>query len=505
MFESELYTAEQSQIIDKLIINKLDVNSLDLMSKAAFACFAKVQKHDCKRIVVVCGAGNNAGDGLMIAALCHMSGLSVDVYLCSASQALSKDSQYMLVHAQSIGVVVTKLDVVDESFVSSISLADIVIDAILGTGLNRDVEGLFAAVIDTINIHSKNTLSVDIPSGICATTGKVFKVAIVANKTVSFICKKIGLYTGAAPDYVGELIFAPLVDWENVQLELDEKPVARLLDKKDLPDYQYLLPRAKMINKSDKGHLAIIAGDEGMFGAAVMSAYAALKIGAGRVSLFTHPQNSSNALSAVHPEIMCHKLHSAEEFLKQADKFDVIAVGCGMSINQAWSKAVLPSILHINKPMVVDAGALDFLNDCIQCDFSSQRLITPHEGEASRLLGIEVEYIREHRVQITKSLAEKYGVSVLLKGCGSLLYSNGEMYLNPYGTNILATAGSGDILTGVIAGLAAQLKCMQSSALFALLLQGVAAENYVAKHGTHGFMASMILNEIIEVINDGRS
>ncbi|WP_440616870.1 NAD(P)H-hydrate dehydratase [Cysteiniphilum sp. 6C5] len=504
-FESELYNAEQSQKIDQFIIGQLGVGSLDLMSKAAFACFAEIQKGNYKKVAVVCGVGNNAGDGLMIAALCHMAGLSVEVFLCSAPESLSQDSQYMLKHAQSVGVVVTKLDVVNESFIISISQADVVVDAILGTGVNRNVEGLFASVINTMNNHSKNTLSVDVPSGICATTGKVFKVAIVANKTVSFICKKLGLYTAAAPDYVGEMVFAPLVDWGNFKFELAEKSQAKLLDKKGLPDYLNLLPRAKTINKSDKGHVAMIAGDKGMFGAAVMSAYAALKVGAGRVSLFTHPQNNCDALSAAYPEIMCHKLHSAEAFLKQADQFDVIAAGCGMSINQPWSKNILPSILLVDKPMVIDAGALDFLKSLKQCDFTFQRLITPHEGEASRLLGIEVEYIREHRVQITKELAEKYNLSVLLKGCGSLLYSNNTMYLNPYGANILATAGSGDIFTGVIAGLAAQIKCMQSSALFALLLQGVAAENHVAKHGMHGFVASMLLDEIVEVMNGGYS
>ncbi len=504
MFEHNLYDTEQSKRIDQFIINQLNISSLELMSKAAFACFSEIQKQTCNKVTIVCGAGNNAGDGLMIAALCHMAGANVNTYLCCLPKQLSKDSQYMRDYAEAIGVKITVLQAVETSFIEAVTNADIIIDAIFGTGINRSVEGLFAEVIKVINSYSKNTLSVDVPSGICASTGKVFKVAVVANKTVSFICKKIGLYTGAAPDYVGNLIFSPLIhNFYHGQLGFDETSIARLVDKKDLPSY-LMLPRGRTINKSNKGHLAIIAGEQGMFGAAVMTAIAALKVGAGRVSLFTHPKNGSDAITATHPEIMCHRLHSADEFLCQADKFDVIAIGCGMCFEQEWSASIVPSIFQVDKPMVIDAGALDFLGVANANKCSSPRLITPHEGEASRLLGTNAEHIRNNRIAATKQLAQKFNVSVLLKGYASLLYSNTTMYLNPYGHNILATAGSGDILTGVIAGLASSLQCLEKATLLALLLQGVAAENYAAENGIYGFVASMLLDEITAVMNNGR-
>ena len=499
MFDNALYTAEQSKKIDQFIINHMKINGLNLMSKAAFACFFEIQKELCNRITVVCGMGNNVGDGLMLAAICHMSGINVTVYLCDLVERLTPDSRYMFDHAESIGVDIKQIENIDDSFIGSLSNSDLVVDAIFGTGVvNRDIHGVFEMVINCINQYSRNTLSVDVPSGICANTGKVFNVAILAQKTVTFICKKVGLYTGYAPNYTGVNVFAPLV---NFPVEVGDIPVAEMLDKSVIAKYLALLPNKPIINKSDKGHLAIVAGDKGMFGAAVLAGMAALKSGAGRVSVFTHPDNDCSALNSVHPEIMCHKLYSAAELLKQQDKFNVIAIGCGLSAGLDWSEQIIPPILNIDKTMIIDAGALDFLK-IGETAFSSPKIITPHEGEAARILNTNANCIRNDRIKAVKNLADTFNLSVLLKGCGNLIYTDNKLHLNPYGHNILATAGSGDLLTGIIGGLAAQLNSIEHASLLALLLQGLAAENYVKKYGHYGFTASMLLDEVILIMNN---
>ena len=386
----------------------MKINGVDLMAKAAFACFTEIQKAPCSKVTVICGAGNNAGDGLMVAALCHMSGMSVTVYLCCPSVKLAQDSQYMLNHAKLLGVKIKRLEVVDTSCIEDLSSSDTVVD---GIGVNKEVEGVFKAIINAVNQYAHYALSIDVPSGVCASTGKVFNVAIIANKTVSFICRKVGLYTGVAPDYVGKRVFVPLV---NDVVEIDEIPVAELLDKSSIAAYLKLLPNKRVINKGDRGHLAFIAGDKGMFGAAVLAAVAALKSGAGRVSIFTRPDNNCSSVNAVYPEIMCHKLYSAEAFLDQKDKFDVIALGCGLSVGLEWSRKIIPELLNIDKTMVIDAGALDFLSKKHLC-FSSPRIITPHEGEAARMLNMDAQSVKNDRISAVKDLARRFDVSVLLK------------------------------------------------------------------------------------------
>ena len=187
-------------------------------------------------------------------------------------------------------------------------------------------------------------------------------------------------------------------------------------------------------------------------------------------------------------------------FLDQKDKFDVIALGCGLSVGLEWSRKIIPELLNIDKTMVIDAGVLDFLSKKHLC-FSSPRIITPHEGEAARMLNMGAQSIKNDRISAVKDLASRFDVSVLLKGCGSLLHVDNKLYLSPYGHSILATAGSGDLLTGFIGGLAAQTGALESASLLALLLQGVGAENYANRHGRYGFTASMLLDEMVFVMN----
>ncbi len=495
-----LYSAKQAYDIDQYLIHNKSINSLDLMAKAAFACFNEIQKQCPQRIVVIAGYGNNAGDGFMIAALTHMANIDTRIFTTIDDDRLTPDTQYMLKHAKSLGIDIKLLSYVDHDlFEEAIKQANVVVDALFGTGINRDISGYLSTIVKTINAHSRYTLSVDVPSGVCASTGKLFSCAIKANTTVSFVCNKIGLYTGEAPDYVGNLIYAPLVSEDMFDSSL--QPQATLLDHSDLKSYISHLLKCKTINKNDKGNVGIIAGDKGMSGAAIMTATAALIIGAGRVSLFTHKEHAT-FINLNQPEIMCYGVEQFRDVEMLINKLDVLVIGPGMVESMPWSQRIITEALKFNKTMIIDAGALDFLKSIqLRCN-QDQLLITPHEGEAARILNTTASIVRNNRIELTKTLADHYHTQVLLKGAGTLLYTENKLKLCRYGHPILATAGSGDLLTGMIAGLAAQLQSVSKAAEFAVLLQGIASEKYAKEKGVYGFSATKLLQAVVDVLNE---
>ena len=493
---SQLFSAEQAHQIDQYLIHDKKISSLLLMAKAAYACFNELLKQAPTKITVVTAQGNNSGDGFMIASLAKMAGIDVTIFSAVPLKNFSSDSLYMLQYAQSLDINIIALNDDYHYFTTEIIQADIVVDAIFGIGLNRDIGGKFAKIIDIINCHSSFTLSVDVPSGICATTGQIRGSAIYADITVSFIAPKFGLYTGDAPNYTGEIIFAPLVD-----ISLEEfTPLAKLLSIRDLPHYTQQISQQKTINKSHKGHVAIIGGDIGMCGAAIMSATAALTIGAGKVSLFTHPEHAHCSYINT-PEIMCYGIEALAPYYPLLEKVDVIAIGCGMSKTLPWSNQIFKQIQSLDKPFIIDAGGLDFLESDASI-LRNQVLITPHEGEAARLLNTTSNSVQNDRLAALKTLSEQYHAMVLLKGHGSLIMDNSNVFLSRHGHHILATAGSGDVLTGLITGLYAQLKSLPEALKFAVLLQGLASEEYAKNQGAHGFSATKLLPEIIKVLNN---
>ncbi|WP_119343015.1 NAD(P)H-hydrate dehydratase [Facilibium subflavum] len=494
--EDGLFSAQQSQQIDQYLIQGIKIPSLSLMAKAAFACFCALEKQRPKHVVIVTGMGNNAGDGFMVATLAHMAGIKTSIYSCVPLVKLAGDAAYMYHHAQSLGV---QMYQVEDSltFHKDIAQADVIVDAIFGTGLNRDIEGVFKKAIEAINSHYRFVISVDIPSGICATTGRKFAIAVKANITVTFICQKMGLYSGVGPDYVGDIIFACLVDSGALSLNDRYQPLAFLLTKNDLQHFLPLYKYHQSINKSDKGHVGIIAGDKGMAGAAIMAAKAALTVGAGRVTLFTHPAHAA-LINVKCPEVMCYGVDDLTDYQTLIEKLDVLAIGCGSVKGQPWSDKVIKKALTLDKISIVDAGALDYLTKGM---VRSARLITPHEGEAARLLHIAAPDVKNDRLKALQQLGDDYQVSVLLKGCGSLIYDQKNVYLCKAGDPILATAGSGDLLTGIIAGLCAQNKSLKKATLLAVLLQGIAAEDYVEAIGKYGFCATKLLPFVVDVLN----
>ncbi len=466
-----------------------------LMTRAGMAVLDRLKQTwpNAQHIVVVCGAGNNGGDGFVVGYLAMMQGFKVTL-LATDNAGEQGDAALMRQWFATLGGQVEGINPDHPA----LSQADVIVDALLGTGIDRPVTGLIAALIQAINASEVPIISVDVPSGVCATTGRCDPMAINADCTVTFIANKIGLMTGEAMEKVGQLMHADLgVD------TLDHQPVAQGLTPQWFNDNWPIC--SKGASKIDKGHAVLIGGDQGMPGAGLMMAKAALIAGAGRVTLLTHPDHATQ-LAGLVPEIMCQGVDRPEILQQQAAKATVIGIGPGMVADAAWSQMVYDTIGSLPGPKVVDAGGLTEL----PAEALKNAVITPHEGEAARLLNQSGGDIRDNRPSSLQQLMRvTQARGVVLKGPGTLIGQPQQpIWVAPYATSVLATGGSGDILTGLITGIA----CQQTVADLALaaglgvMLQGQAAELYQRQQGgPWGAKATDILAYVPKVLNQGLS
>ncbi|VAW59295.1 NAD(P)H-hydrate epimerase / ADP-dependent (S)-NAD(P)H-hydrate dehydratase, partial [hydrothermal vent metagenome] len=445
-----LYSAEAVRKLDSIAINEFGIPGYELMKRAGSAFFNYLQNTWplAKRIVVCCGAGNNAGDGYVIAKLAMQAELDVSVVSLVDPVKLKGDAKKAWLDWHSMGY-----QPVDGS-VELFQRADVVVDALLGTGLQREVAGCWADLIDVINGSGSVVLAVDIPSGICADTGRVVGKAVQATATVTFIGVKKGLLTHQGVDYCGELIFDDLGISQQIY---DRQPAqAQRLDWAELSPH--IKPRRASAHKHQHGHLLVLGGDKGMPGAVRLVAEAALRSGVGLVTVVSHAEHAEIVLSGC-AEIMFRSSEDGHVPLAFLCKADAIVIGPGLS-NSAWSKNLFSSALECSVQKVVDAGALRLMSEGGATPVAGSRedwILTPHAGEAAALLGETSESIQNSRFASAELLQLKFGGYVLLKGAGSLLQSaNERVQLCAYGNPGMAVAGMGDVLSGVIGALLAQ-------------------------------------------------
>ena len=482
-----LYSAKESRELDSIIISKHVLSGALLMQRAGFGVFQRISD-TARSIMIFSGRGNNGGDGFVVAALAKQENLTVVVVLMSNKNKYVGDAKIMLEYAEALGVdfeMYSKDHVIPNS-------VDVVIDAIFGTGLSRDVTGDFYHAIESINKSNAHVISVDIPSGISADTGGIFGNAVKADMTVTFIGYKKGLMTGDALDYCGQLELDKLSIPKEAYYSV--KPQSYLLNIDSVKALMH--HRTQNSHKGMNGHLVVIAGDEGMSGAAVMNSMSALKIGAGKVTLLTHP-NHASFFSVMHPEIICYgadtdELEKFDSLMKTAT---AILIGSGMSIQKIWSHRILKYAFKQSKPIIADAAALDYLH---KCESKPLKLIlTPHQGEASRILNIPSNEVNMNRYLSVQVLSKKYNAVSVLKGSGTLICDkNGIVYVCPYGNPSMSTAGTGDVLAGMIAGLVAQGHSEINSAIIGTILHSYIADILAEKHGELGFVASDLYNLI---------
>lgn len=458
------------------------------MTRAGAAAVREARQRypDAARWQVICGAGNNGGDGYVVARLAALDGIVVSVLTLVDPDHLTGDAATAWGDFVAQGGVVTpwegELD----------AQADLLVDGILGSGLERDVGGEFAAAVAAINEHSAPVLALDIPTGIHGDSGAVLGTAVLADMTVTFVGLKSGLFLGDAPAFCGIVRFAGLEIPDSYRDGI--KPAYRRIDDSSLA--AVLQPRGRGSHKGDFGHLLLVGGGEGMPGAIRLAAEAALRTGAGRVSVATHPSHAA-MLVATRPELMSHAVASAEDLEPLLEKADVIAFGPGLGQSE-WAKGLYRCVAAATQPSVWDADALNLL--ALAPESSGNRVITPHPGEAATLLGSSTVQVQADRPAALAALAEKYGGTAVLKGAGSLVSTDSVPYLSTSGNPGMASPGMGDVLTGVIASLLGQGLGAEMAAAAGVEVHARAGDR-AAVAGERGMLASDLMTELRAVLN----
>lgn len=487
----EIYQVDSIRFMEKQAMTTLSISENTLMLRAAEAAFKVLRQHFEKAtdICIVCGGGNNAGDGYYLAKLIKEAGLSVEIFYLLEPSQLTGAARWAYEEASAMSIEMRAFSATMKTE------ADLIVDAIFGTGLSRRVEDIFLEAIMWINDKFLPTLALDIPSGIAADTGTALGNAVIADATITFLGLKSGLMTGEALDYVGHLFFDDLQLPSNI---FEEIPAYALrLSYDDMKEF--LLPRFRNAHKGECGHVLIVGGDYGMAGAVCMTANAALRAGAGLVSVITHQEHVAGILG-FHPEVMVYSDEKVNwEFLLSRSTVIVIGPGLGKS---AWSEEMYLAATKVASdiPVVIDADGLYFLK---KHPLSSPMILTPHPGEAAQLLEMSVADIQLDRYGALQKMNEKYPTAAcLLKGAGSLVLDEAGIFgVCTAGNPGMATAGMGDILTGIIAGLLAEGRDRFFALAMGVLLHGMAGDEVAFQKGQRGMMATDLLPMIQELVN----
>lgn len=441
---ARVHTGSETHAFDRRATDEFAIPGIRLMLRAGRVAFDALRTRwpDASRITVVCGAGNNGGDGYVIAGLARDAGLDVQLIEVVDAAKLAGDA------ATARRFAMERLG--EGGGHDWPAHGDVIVDALLGTGARGAVRERHQAAMDRINAAGKPVLAVDVPSGVNADTGGLHTAAPVrAALTVTFVAAKIGLVTGAAVDYVGDLI----VDEIGVPEAARKEPGVAVLRGAGLA----ALARRPNAHKGDFGRLLIVGGEEDMGGAVALAGEAALRVGAGLATVATRAANRA-AIIARRPELMVRAADQAGALADLLDSASAIAVGPGLG-RGAWGESLLAACLAAGKPLVVDADGLHLLAARTGpglADLPAGAVITPHPGEAARLLGQDAGWVQQHRPQAATELS-RHGAVVVLKGAGTLVAHDGALRsICLLGNPGMATAGSGDVLTGILGGLLAR-------------------------------------------------
>lgn len=473
-----LYRAEQVRELDRRTIAG-GIAGFALMQRASAAAWQLLRQRwpGVRRLTVLCGAGNNGGDGHVLAALAAAEGLVVQRILLKGIDELAGDARLAADMATAAGVGA-------EPWRAGMALeGELVVDALLGTGLTGEVRGAFREAIAAINASGRPVYAVDIPSGLHADTGAVLGEAVRATATVTFIGDKLGLHTGAAEDHVGEHHFCALgVD---AGAEEDLVPAAWRLEEALIR--AWLPPRRRTAHKGDCGHVLILGGAPGFGGAALLAAEASARLGAGKVSLATAPEHVTASLVRS-PEVMAHGVRGAGDLGELPRQADALVVGPGLG-QGSWGQGVLQAALASGRPLVVDADGLNLLAARFSGHARDDWILTPHPGEAARLLGGTAAEVEADRPAAALALRERFGGVVVLKGAGTLVAGPAGLAVCPFGNPGMASGGMGDALSGMLGALLAQGVPLEAAARLGVLVHARAADLAAAKAGERGLLA----------------
>jgi NAD(P)H-hydrate epimerase len=493
----KIVTSKEMREIDRRTIEGFGVSGLALMERAGLAVAKRVREVSGHKVIVLAGSGNNGGDGLVVARNLHNDGYNVKVLLAGKKERLSPDclSQYRT--AVKMGVPVEFRALPRPSDLHSAT----VVDALFGTGLDRDLDGDVAKAVSVVNASRVQVVSVDIPSGVSADTGRIMGAAIKASCTVTFGIPKRGqvLYPGAA--YTGKLyvedIGFPRVLTESSDLKCN------LVDRGDAAP---LLPeRRRYSHKGDYGHVFIVAGSRGKTGAALMAARACMRAGAGLVTIGVPESLTASFEASVIEEMLLPLPDTGEGALsyKALDrvldfldkKADVLAIGPGLGTAQETGKLVTGIIGACTSPMLVDADGINAIDSiAVFKRVKAPVIITPHPGEFSRLSGRSAAAIEKDRIEASMAFSRKTGAYIVLKGVPTVTAEpEGRVFINSTGNPGMAKAGAGDVLTGVISSMLAQGLGPLEASVLGVYLHGLAGDISADGAGLHSVIASDLI------------
>lgn len=480
-----LYRSGQVAELDRRAVTDHGVDGYELMQAAGERVFDVLRARwpEARGITVCCGGGNNGGDGYVVARLARRKGLTVRVLALRDPSVLGGVAARAAADWLSAGGTVDSPGLPPDG--------DVIIDALLGTGLDRPVRADYVELIERINGDARPVLAVDVPSGLDADTGMPLGIAIRAAVTVSFIGRKRGLFTGRAGDYCGVRIFDDLGVPATVYADLDAD--ACLLEPEQLRTW--LPPRPPSTHKGELGHVLVAGGNHGMVGAVLLAARAALSGGSGLVSVATRAAHATDLVSG-QPEVMWRGVESGEDWSGWAEHADVLALGPGLG-DDDWSRAIWRQLMADHRPLVLDADGLNRLAEA-PCRRGNW-ILTPHPGEAARLLEAATGDIQADRFAAARRLAARFDAVVVLKGYGSLIAApDGRVNVCACGNPAMATAGMGDVLTGLVAGLRAQGLGDFDAASAGVLVHALAGDH--AGRGRRQICAGDLIEVVSEVM-----
>jgi len=515
----KVLTSKEMREIDRKTIEEIGIPGPVLMENAGIRITGAILKRFPRlteeNVVIVAGKGNNGGDGFVVARHLFNLGARPNVLLLASKQELKGDAALNLGIAEKIGVEIAEVTKIGEWKKHRIGLfhASVIVDAIFGTGLLKPAEGLYAAAIEDINKAPGFTVAVDIPSGLSSDTHLLIGPAVKADLTVALAAPKIGHVLPPAEEYVGELVISdisiPSFLFEDESLKLE------VIEKKDaLP---YIQKRKRDSHKGTYGHLFVLAGSLGKTGAAVMAAKAALRMGAGLVTVGT-PQSCLPVIARSMMELMTEALpETPQKTISEAalpmvldllKGKDAVLIGPGISAHPSTAKLVVSLLPKIKVPAVIDADGLNILaeNPDALKSFSCPAVLTPHPGEFARLIRRSNKDVLDGRLALAAEFAAKYKVFLVLKGYRTLVATpQGKIFINPTGNPGMATGGSGDVLSGMIASLIIQEKNILGATAAAVYLHGLSGDIGAKKIGERPLIAGDLIKYLPQALKEMES
>ncbi|MDN7125526.1 NAD(P)H-hydrate dehydratase [Pseudidiomarina sp. 1APP75-32.1] len=494
-----VYRTEQVRERELEAAESLSVSAEQLMQRAAKSCLAALERQypAPARVMILCGAGNNGGDGWVLARLARTHGYRVQVVAAQPKSDLAKQAAAAWEDEQGTVEPLEKLDR------THIAEYDVIVDAMLGTGLSRDLDASYCRAVETLNdaknFHKLWVLSIDCPTGLQSDRGVAIPVAVEADYTVTMVALKPGLLTAQAAHYVGRLELAEL--GIAAAFQHLEQPFATLVEQDDVA--RHLPPRSRTSHKGRHGHVVIVGGAPGMSGAVVLAGRAALRAGAGKVSVLTHPESHALIASA-QPELMVSSTEAASktDVVKFLERADAVVLGPGLD-QQDWGARLCQWVLGTEVPVLLDADGLNVVaQHRAWANRSAPLWITPHPGEAARLLDTTSDAIEQDRWQAVRRLAQELNAFALLKGAGTLIVGpeSETIRICTRGSPALAVGGSGDVLSGIAGSLIAQGLAAEAILPCAAWLHGRAGEQ-AAIAGERGTLPSDLMDPLRKLVN----